>query len=133
MALLYYFTAMSSQEITMNVTWLLLVLALFLLSLCLPQTRSEFLVNAKTKAGNVVKQSITENISDNSITLEYTDWDLTKITQLVDFKSGFNLFRVVLYGEVDMGQPTVQILCFVSHLISTEFIEPDLVSKLRQV
>ena len=99
MALLYYFTAMSSQEITMNVTWLLLVLALFLLSLCLPQTRSEFLVNAKTKAGNVVKQSITENISDNSITLEYLDWDLTKITQLVDFKSGFNLFRVVFMAR----------------------------------
>lgn len=109
--------------------------SLCMLLLCspAPHTVAEFLVNAKTKAGNVVKQSITENIADNHILLEYTDWDLTKITQLVDFKSGFNIFRVVLYGEVDLGQPTVQILCFANNLISTDFIEPDLVSKLRQV
>lgn len=106
---------------------------IILLLTCIPLIRAEFLVNAKTQLGNVVRQSITEDISDNSIRLEFVDWDLTKITQVVDFKSGFSIFRAVLYGEVDLGQPTSQILCFVNNLGPKDFIEADSVSKLRQV
>lgn len=90
-------------------------------------------MNVKTRANNVVKQSIRENISDFSVVLEYEDWDLTRITQLVDFKAGLNIFRIVLYGEIELGQPTAQIMCFIGHLTATDFIEPDAVSKLRQV
>ena len=110
------------------------LIAVLAIWMCLAQpTLTEFLVNVKTEAGNVVKQSITENMADLSVRLEYQDWDLTTITQLVDFKSNLNIFRIIIYGEVELGQPTAQILCFVSHFAPTDFIEPDSVSKLRQV
>lgn len=93
----------------------------------------EFIINAKNDDGNVVREVIQEHVEESFITLEYTEWDLTKITQLIDFKSGFSVYRVILYGELDLGQPAITTLCFVNHVASTDFIEPDSVSKLRQV
>lgn len=98
----------------------------------LPVT-SEFVINAKNDDGNVVKEVIQEHMEGSYITLEYTDWDLTKITHLIDSKSGFSIYRVILYGELDIDQPLIETLCFVNHVAPTEFIEPDSVSKLRQV
>ena len=94
---------------------------------------AEFAINAKNDDGNVVREVLQENVQESYITLEYTDWDLTKITQLIDFKSGFSIYKVVLFGELDLGQPSVDTLCFVNHVAPTEFIEPESVSKLRQV
>ena len=115
---------MSFQHV--NRVWILLFV-------CFVSTDGEFLVNVKTEAGNVVKQSITENIADSYVRLQYEDWDLTRVTQLVDFKSNYNVFRVILYGEIELGQPLAQIMCFVTHFANADFIEPDAVSKLRQV
>lgn len=108
------------------------VATIYLLS-CLTSVSADFLVNVKTDAGNVVKQSIRENISESSVILEYEDWDLTQVTQVVDFKSSLNIFRIIIYGEIELGQPPAQILCFIGHFATTDFIEPDAVSKLRQV
>lgn len=102
-------------------------------TLFIASVAGEFLVNVKTKAGNVVKQSIRENITESFIVLKYTDWDLTEVTQVVDFQSSLNIFRVVMYGEIELGQPPARILCFINYLSVADFIEPDAVSKLRQV
>jgi len=48
---------------------------------------AELVVNTKTRSGNIVKLSITDSLARSSITLEYQDWDLTQITQLVDYTS----------------------------------------------
>jgi len=108
---------------------------LVLLALVFTSTEilSEFIVNVKTQAGNVIKQSIKEDVADSSIMLEYKDWDLTKVTQVVDFKSNLNLFQIIVYGEMDLNQPPFQVLCFLSYFKTAEFIEPGAVSKLRQV
>lgn len=103
-------------------------LALFIGSSC-----CDFVVNVRTRDGNVVKQTIKEHPHDSFITLEYDDWDLTKVTQVIDYQSGFSIYRIVLYGEIDAGQPLIQTLCFLNHLSHADFIEPDSVGKLRQV
>ena len=96
-------------------------------------TQGEFLVNVRTEAGNIVKESISEDIAQSRVTLEYEDWDLTTVTQVVDFRASLNIFRIILYGEIELNQPTAQVLCFVTNFSRSEFIEPDAVSKLRQV
>ncbi|MPC30016.1 Out at first protein [Portunus trituberculatus] len=47
---------------------------------------TQLVVNVKTQGGEVFKETITANISDDSVMLEFPQNDGTYITQLIDFK-----------------------------------------------
>lgn len=93
---------------------------------------SELVVNVRSRDGNVVREVISDNVKNGTIDLTFTTFDLTKVTQFIDYSQGVQIFRVVILGEEDLGQPPFRELCFVNHFASGDFISVEAVSKLRQ-
>ena len=48
---------------------------------------AQLVVNVKNKGGDVVKESINANTSQDTVTLEFQKSDGTLVTQLIDFKN----------------------------------------------
>ncbi|GBM16207.1 Out at first protein [Araneus ventricosus] len=93
----------------------------------------QLVINVKNQGGDIVQESITSNITDDTITLEFQRPEGTLITQFVDFRSEVQVFRVLVLGEEERGQSQYQVLCFVTQLTKNDFISADAMSKLRQV
>lgn len=92
----------------------------------------QLVINVKNQGGDIVQESITSNISDDTITLEFQRPEGTLITQFIDFKSEVQIFRVLVLGEEERGQSQYQVLCFATQLSRNDFISADAMSKLRQ-
>ncbi|GFY51066.1 out at first protein [Trichonephila inaurata madagascariensis] len=98
----------------------------------LKKCECQLVINVKNQGGDIVQESITSNITDDTITLEFQRPEGTLITQFVDFRSEVQIFRVLILGEEERGQSQYQVLCFVTQLTKNDFISADAMSKLRQ-
>lgn len=94
--------------------------------------RAQLVVNVNTQNGEVFKETITANISDDSVILEFPQNDGTYITQLIDFKQELQIFKVIVLGEEELGQSQYQVMCFIMRFFKSNFISSDAMSKLRQ-
>uniref|UniRef100_A0A0K8WDQ9 Out at first protein n=1 Tax=Bactrocera latifrons TaxID=174628 RepID=A0A0K8WDQ9_BACLA len=50
-------------------------------------SRSQLLINVQNQGGEVIQESITSNVSEDIITLEFQKTDGTLITQVIDFRN----------------------------------------------
>lgn len=93
---------------------------------------AQLVVNVKTQGGEVIKETITANVSDDSVILEFPQNDGTYVTQLIDFKQELQIFKVIVLGEEELGQSQYQVMCFIMRFFKSNFISSDAMSKLRQ-
>lgn len=93
---------------------------------------SQLTVNVKNKGGDILKESIQANTSQNTVTLDYQKADGSIVTQFIDFKNQVQIFKALVLGEEERGQSSYQVMCFVTRFINNEFISSDAMSKLRQ-
>ncbi|KAK3885006.1 hypothetical protein Pcinc_010747 [Petrolisthes cinctipes] len=110
----------------------LLIVLVLMIVLEVKVSRGQLVVNVKTQGGEVFKETITANISDDSVLLEFPQSDGTYITQLIDFKQELQIFKVIVLGEEELGQSQYQVMCFVLRFFKNNFISSDAMSKLRQ-
>ncbi|RZF44492.1 hypothetical protein LSTR_LSTR002265 [Laodelphax striatellus] len=93
---------------------------------------TQLLINVKNQGGDVVQETISSNVSEDSVTLEFQRSDGTLITQLVDFTHEVQILKALVLGEEERGQSQYQVMCFVCHINKDEFISSDAMAKLRQ-
>lgn len=73
---------------TPNLKIAILVLVVFCTILAkLKDCECQLVINVKNQGGDIVQESITSNITDDSIVLEFQRPEGTLITQFIDFKS----------------------------------------------
>ncbi|XP_063701175.1 out at first protein [Culicoides brevitarsis] len=108
----------------------LIGLTYFLQCACLGNP--QLLINVQNQGGEVVQETITSNIGDDVIILEFQRTDGTLITQLIDFRSEVQILKALVLGEEERGQNTYQVMCFVTRFMKSEFISSDAMAKLRQ-
>ncbi|KAA0192475.1 hypothetical protein HAZT_HAZT000969 [Hyalella azteca] len=82
--------------------------------------------------GEIFKEKISSNSSDDWISLEYTQAYSTHVTHILDFKQELQVVHVVRLGEEELGQKPFQQMCFISKFSRDDFISSDAMSKLRQ-
>ncbi|CAL4204878.1 unnamed protein product [Meganyctiphanes norvegica] len=88
-------------------------------------------VNEKAPLGEVLKETISANVSEDSVVLEFAQRD-GYITQVIDFKQELEILKVIVLGEEELGQNAYQVMCFVTRFLRGDFISADAMSKLRQ-
>lgn len=93
---------------------------------------SQLLINVQNQGGEVVQETITSNINDDLITLEFQRSDGTLITQLIDFRNEVQVLKALVLGEEERGQSQYQVMCFVTKFQKNDFISSDAMAKLRQ-
>ncbi|XP_021928313.1 out at first protein isoform X3 [Zootermopsis nevadensis] len=93
---------------------------------------TQLLINVKNQGGDVLQETITANVSEDVVTLEFQRSDGTLITQLVDFRNDVQILKALVLGEEERGQSQYQVMCFLCHFQKGEFISSDAMSKLRQ-
>ncbi|CRK86512.1 CLUMA_CG000204, isoform C [Clunio marinus] len=113
---------------TINVSGLLY----FLHTILLGCTAEVLQINVQNQGGEVVQETITSNIHDDIITLEFQRTDGTLITQLIDFRSEAQVLKALVLGEEERGQSQYQVMCFVTKFQKGDFITSDAMAKLRQ-
>ncbi|CAG9797970.1 unnamed protein product [Chironomus riparius] len=89
-------------------------------------------INVQNQGGEVVQETITSNIHDDIIMLEFQRTDGTLITQLIDFRSEAQVLKALVLGEEERGQSQYQVMCFVTKFQKGDFITSDAMAKLRQ-
>ncbi|KAK7582301.1 hypothetical protein V9T40_013746 [Parthenolecanium corni] len=93
---------------------------------------TQLVINVRNQGGEVLQETISSNISDDTVVLEYQNSDGTLITQFIDFKREVQVLKALVLGEEERGQSQYQVMCFVTHVASDDFIPSDALSKLRQ-
>jgi len=79
----------------------------------------------------IFKQAVSGNSSTDTVTIDFTEPDGTRVTQLTDFRMHTQVTRLILVGEEELNEPAYQVLCFVS-AFTGDLIPPEAVMKLRQ-
>nr|XP_018897085.1 PREDICTED: out at first protein [Bemisia tabaci] len=92
----------------------------------------QLLINVQNQGGDVLQETISANVSEDVVTLEFQRSDGTLITQLVDFRHEVMILKTLVLGEEERGQSQYQVMCFLSHINKDEFISSDAMAKLRQ-
>lgn len=64
-----------------------LIIFIFVVIYNLKNCECQLVINVKNQGGDIVQESITSNITDDTITLEFQRPEGTLITQFVDFRS----------------------------------------------
>ncbi|KMQ89103.1 out at first protein [Lasius niger] len=82
--------------------------------------------------GDILLETISSNVTEDLITLEFQRSDGTLVTQLIDFKNEVQVIKALVLGEEERGQNQYQVMCFVNHFYKVDFISSDAMSKLRQ-
>ncbi|XP_024936882.1 out at first protein isoform X2 [Cephus cinctus] len=82
--------------------------------------------------GDILLETISSNVTEDMITLEFQRSDGTLVTQLIDFRNEVQVIKALVLGEEERGQNQYQVMCFVNHFYKTDFISSDAMSKLRQ-
>ncbi|KAL7292963.1 out at first protein [Trichogramma pretiosum] len=99
---------------------------------CCDTCNTQLYINVRNQGGDILRETITSNTTEDVITLEFVRWDGTQVTQLIDFKNEVQVIKVLVLGEEERGQSQVQIMCFVTHFDRIDFISSDAMAKLRQ-
>ncbi|XKL65480.1 hypothetical protein PGB90_008900 [Kerria lacca] len=84
------------------------------------------------QGGEILQETLTSNVTSDTVMLEYLNSDGTLITQLIDFKREVQVLKVFVLGEEERGQSQYQVMCFITHIPNDDFISSDAISKLRQ-
>ncbi|KAL1419839.1 hypothetical protein MTO96_004746 [Rhipicephalus appendiculatus] len=107
--------------------------AVVLLWACVVQpTPAQLIINVRNAGGDLLRERLLANTSDETITLEFQRADGTHVTQLIDFRAEVQVFRVVVLAEEEQGHREPQVLCFLIRFNRLGFISVDAMSKLRQ-
>lgn len=93
---------------------------------------THLLINVKNQGGDILLETISSNVTEDLITLEFQRSDGTLVTQLIDFKNEVQVIKALVLGEEERGQNQYQVMCFVNHFYKVDFISSDAMSKLRQ-
>ncbi|XP_065085454.1 out at first protein isoform X1 [Ochlerotatus camptorhynchus] len=93
---------------------------------------TQLVINVQNQGGEVVQETITSSVSDDTCTLEFQRSDGTLITKLIDFKSEVQVLKALVLGEEERGQSQYQVMCFVTKFQKGDFITADAMAKLRQ-
>ncbi|KAK2581890.1 hypothetical protein KPH14_002350 [Odynerus spinipes] len=93
---------------------------------------THLLINVKNQGGDILLETISSNVTEDVITLEFQRSDGTLVTQLIDFKNAIQVIKALVLGEEERGQNQYQVMCFVNHFYKVDFISSDAMSKLRQ-
>ncbi|KAJ8681250.1 hypothetical protein QAD02_017037 [Eretmocerus hayati] len=109
-----------------------LVLIVIGLQLLFGICTTKLVINVKNQGGDILRETITSNTTEDVITLEFQRSDGTLVTELVDFKNKVQVIKALVLGEEERGQNQFQIMCFVNHFYKKDFISSDAMSKLRQ-
>ncbi|XP_077564060.1 BRICHOS-like domain-containing protein out at first isoform X1 [Haemaphysalis longicornis] len=105
---------------------------------CLVRTApAQLVINVRNAGGDLLRERLLANTSDETITLEFQRADGTHVTQLIDFRAEVQVFRVVVLAEEEVDQARrrqqqPQVLCFLTRFNRLGFISVDAMSKLRQ-
>ncbi|KAL3219159.1 hypothetical protein MRX96_030609 [Rhipicephalus microplus] len=95
-------------------------------------TPAQLIINVRNAGGDLLRERLLANTSDETITLEFQRADGTHVTQLIDFRAEVQVFRVVVLAEEEQGHREPQVLCFLIRFNRLGFISVDAMSKLRQ-
>ncbi|KAK0181535.1 hypothetical protein PV327_003812 [Microctonus hyperodae] len=106
----------------------ILIVLQYLYGIC----TTDLLINVKNQGGDIFSETITSNVSEDIITLEFQRSDGTLVTQLIDFRNKVQVIKVLVLGEEERGQHQYQVMCFVNYYYKMDFISSDAMSKLRQ-
>lgn len=111
-------------------SFLFLFLLLFLLSFSCGQ----LVVNVRNSGGEIIQEAISANTTEETVKLEFRKPDGSLITQLIDFASEVQIFRMITMAEEEKGQrgDAYHVLCHVIRFSKSDFISADAMSKLRQ-
>ncbi|XP_029723182.1 out at first protein [Aedes albopictus] len=93
---------------------------------------TQLVINVQNQGGEVVQETITSSVGDDTCTLEFQRSDGTLITKLIDFKSEVQVLKALVLGEEERGQSQYQVMCFVTKFQKGDFITVDAMAKLRQ-
>ncbi|XP_066589734.1 out at first protein [Prorops nasuta] len=93
---------------------------------------THLLINVKNQGGDILLETISSNVTEDLITLEFQRSDGTLVTQLIDFRNEVQVIKALVLGEEERGQSQYQVMCFVNHFYKVDFISSDAMSKLRQ-
>ncbi|XP_033151331.1 out at first protein [Drosophila mauritiana] len=93
---------------------------------------SQLLINVQNQGGEVIQESITSNIAEDLITLEFQKTDGTLITQVIDFRNEVQILKALVLGEEERGQSQYQVMCFATKFNKGDFISSAAMAKLRQ-
>ncbi|XP_030384032.1 out at first protein [Scaptodrosophila lebanonensis] len=94
--------------------------------------KAQLLINVQNQGGEVIQESITSNIGEDLITLEFQKTDGTLITQVIDFRNEVKILKALVLGEEERGQSQYQVMCFATKFNKGDFISSDAMAKLRQ-
>nr|ACN94672.1 GA22098 [Drosophila miranda] len=93
---------------------------------------AQLLINVQNQGGEVIQESITSNIGEDLITLEFQKTDGTLITQVIDFRNEVQILKALVLGEEERGQSQYQVMCFATKFNKGDFISSAAMAKLRQ-
>jgi len=112
----------------------LLLFPLLFLLVSIRPTRAQLVVNVRNSGGEVVQETIGANTTEETVKLEFQRPDGSLITQLIDFASEVQIFRMITMAEEEKGQrgDAYQVICQVIRFSKSDFISADAMSKLRQ-
>ncbi|KAH7986933.1 hypothetical protein HPB52_024621 [Rhipicephalus sanguineus] len=97
--------------------------AVVLLWACFVQpTPAQLIINVRNAGGDLLRERLLANTSDETITLEFQRADGTHVTQLIDFRAEVQVFRVVVLAEEEQGHREPQVLCFLIRFNRLGFI-----------
>lgn len=94
-------------------------------------TIAQLLINVQNQGGEVMQETITSNVIDDIITLEFQKSDGTLITWSI-IQNEVQILKALVLGEEERGQNQYQVVCFVSKFLKNDFISTDAMAKLRQ-
>nr|XP_040232302.2 out at first protein [Anopheles coluzzii] len=100
--------------------------------LIINQAATQLVINVQNQGGEIVQETITSSVGDETCTLEFQRSDGTLITELIDFKSEVQVLKALVLGEEERGQSQYQVMCFVTKFQKGDFITADAMVKLRQ-
>jgi len=77
------------------------------------------------------RQTVSGNLSSETVSVQWVTPAGSGVYQLTDFKAGLTITSITVPGELDMGLPSYQILCFVTPTTG-DIIPAEAIFKLRQ-
>ena len=72
--------------------------------LLLPLTSAQLVVNVRNSGGEIIQEAISANTTEETVKLEFRRPDGSLITQLIDFASEVQIFRMITMAEEEKGQ-----------------------------
>jgi len=80
---------------------------------------------------NVYRESVTGNMSTETVTINFLTPAGLAVTQLTDFRTSVTITSITVPGQLELGEDPYQVLCFVTPGVG-DMIPPEAVTKLRQ-